>query len=269
MVRELCRRCGTPPMHSTSHRFRAANEFRPRRVLLSRASYLWSEEAMSLRIARWLMLLFVAGASSMISAAQQQPLIIRSQAVPSGIAGVPYVFQLAAQGDFAPHSWGISDGNLPPGLELDERKGVISGTPGSPGEFKFTLRLSDSAVPPEQVERIFVIKIIAALSVEWKQPPSIKGEGISGEIAVTNHTGLAVDLTVIVLAVNELGKAFALGYQHFTLKPETVSPTIPFGSTLPYGSYVVHADAVGELESANRIYRARLQTPEALVVKAR
>jgi hypothetical protein len=53
------------------------------------------------------------------------------------------------------------------------------------------------------------------------------------------------------------------------VKPETVSPIIPFGSSLPYGKYVVHADAVGELESANRIYRARLQTPEALLVRAR
>ena len=223
---------------------------------------------MSLRIARWLMLL-VTGVVSTISVAQQQPLVIRSQAAPSGIAGVPYDFQLATQGGLAPYSWRISDGNLPPGLGLDERKGVISGTPGSPGEFRFTVRLSDSAAPPEQVERIFVIKIIAALSVEWKQPPSVKGEGVSGEIAVTNHTGQAVDLTVIVLAVNEVGKAFALGYQHFVLKPETVSPIIPFGSTLPYGSYVVHADAVGELGSANRIYRARLQTPEALLVRAR
>ena len=229
-----------------------------------------SESGMASTIVRWLMLLIVAGGGfSMISLAQQQPLVIRSQAVPSGIAGVPYVFQLATQGGVTPYSWTISDGNLPPGLELDERKGVISGTPGSPGEFRFTVRLSDSAVPPEQVERIFVIKIIAALSFEWKQPPSIKGEGIWGEIAVTNHTGQPVDLTVIVLAVNEVGKAFALGYQHFVLKPETVSPIIPFGSTLPYGSYVVHADAVGELESANRIYRARLQTQEALVVRAR
>ena len=129
--------------------------------------------------------------------------------------------------------------------------------------------LSDTAAPPAQVKRVFVIKIIAALTVEWKQPPSVKGEGISGEIAVTNHTGQAVDLTVIVLAVNEVGKAFALGYQHFLVKPETVSPIIPFGSSLPYGKYVVHADAVGELESANRIYRARLQTPETLVVRTR
>lgn len=224
---------------------------------------------MSLRMVRWLVLLVAASVFTFNGVAQQQPLVIRSQAVPSGIAGVPYDFQLAAQGGVAPYSWRISDGNLPPGLMLDERKGVISGTPSSPGEFKFTLRLSDSAAPPEQVERISVIKIIAALSVEWKTSPSVKGESISGEISVTNHTGEAVDLTVIVLAVNEVGKAFALGYQHSTLKLETVSPIIPFGATLPYGSYVVHADAVGELESANRIYRARLQTGEALVVRAR
>jgi hypothetical protein len=82
---------------------------------------------MSSKVARWLMLL-VAGVVSMISAAQQQPLVIRSQAAPSGIAGVDYIFQLGAQGGVGPYSWRISDGKLPPGLELDERRGVISGT---------------------------------------------------------------------------------------------------------------------------------------------
>ena len=36
---------------------------------------------------------------------------------------------------------------------------------------------------------------------------------------------------------------------------------IPFGSTLPTGKYVVHADAIAEVPSKKAIYRARQQTP--------
>jgi hypothetical protein len=41
---------------------------------------------------------------------------------------------------------------------------------------------------------------------------------------------------------------------------------IPFGETLPPGTYVVHADAVAEIPSKNSILRQRLQTPAPLPV---
>ncbi len=224
---------------------------------------------MSPKNARWLIVLVLATMHSITVHAQPAPLAISSQAAPSGFAGEPYNFQLNAQGGIAPYSWRISDGKLPPGLEFEEHRGLISGMPTTPGEYRFTVALSDSAVPPIQLERIFVIKISAALTVEWKQAPMVRNDAIRGEVVVRNHTGSAFDLTVVVLAVNETGKAFALGYQQFTLNPETVSPTIPFGSSLPNGSYIVHVDAVAELATANIIHRARLQTPSPLEVRSR
>jgi len=64
---------------------------------------------------------------------------------------------------------------------------------------------------------------------------------------------------VIVVAVNEIGKAFALGYQHFDLLPKTKEQEIPFESQLPGGRYTVRVDAVGEVSAKNRIYRAARQ----------
>jgi hypothetical protein len=45
-----------------------------------------------------------------------------------------------------------------------------------------------------------------------------------------------------------------------------VNLQIPFGQTLPAGNYVVHADAVAEIPSRNRILRRLLETPAPLPV---
>jgi len=68
--------------------------------------------------------------------------------------------------------------------------------------------------------------------------------------------------------VNEYGKAFALGYQRFELKPDNLKVEIPFNSTLPRGRYKVHADAIAQISARHAIYRNRLETPEPLVVSS-
>jgi hypothetical protein len=75
-----------------------------------------------------------------------------------------------------------------------------------------------------------------------------------------------MDLTFVVMAVAENGRATAIGYQHFMLERGTVGKMLPFGETLPHGGYVVHVDAVGEVASRNLIYRERLETAGALQV---
>jgi hypothetical protein len=67
-----------------------------------------------------------------------------------------------------------------------------------------------------------------------------------------------------VLAVNEIGRATALGYQHFTLAKNTIDKEIPFGENLPAGSYTVNADVVAEVPASNTIHRARLVTSSPL-----
>jgi hypothetical protein len=105
-----------------------------------------------------------------------------------------------------------------------------------------------------------------ALTIEWITPPRLSGTSINGSLLIYNATDNEFDQTVVVLAVNEIGKAFALGYQHFTLPHKSISMPIRFDSNLPPGRYVIHADAVAEVPTKQAIYRARLQTPTALVV---
>ena len=194
----------------------------------------------------------------------RQTLAIVADTVPRPVTHTPYSFHLVAQGGTLPYTWKIEKGELPPGLHLQENTGIISGIPQKPGELKFAVRVTDSAEPPASAERELTVTAIPALQLEWRRRPALQDDGIYGEVKVGNPSKDAYDLTFIIVAVNQIGKAFALGYQHFTLRPEATQ-AISFGASLPQGSYIVHADAVGEIPAKDSIRRARLQTPNPLI----
>jgi hypothetical protein len=106
----------------------------------------------------------------------------------------------------------------------------------------------------------------SALALKWKNAAHVNGNRIEGSVDVSNTTPDDVDLTFIVLAVPDNGRATAIGYQHFVLRRGTVEKELPFGETLPRGGYVVHVDAIGEVAPKNVIYRDRMQTPAQLQV---
>jgi len=190
--------------------------------------------------------------------------IVTERSLPKAILMAPYEWKLAARGGVPPRQWEVIAGALPDGLTLDRATGTISGSPNNVGQFRFALEVSDGDDPPDARTREFTLTVISALTVEWKAFPTVTADGISGSVKLANQTGSGTDLTLIVVAVNEIGKAFVLGYQQFTLSAQTTVPEIPFGSSLPQGSYVVHADVIAEVPDKNAIYRARLQTAEPL-----
>ena len=192
------------------------------------------------------------------------PPAIATDSLPQLVAHTPYNVQLTAQGGMPPYSWSIEKGELPPGVHLDSKAGTLSGVPEAPAEVTVTLRVTDSAEPPAIASRELKVKAVPALQLEWQRQPVLENDGIYGEVKVGNPGKDPYDLTFIIVAVNEIGKAFALGYQHFTLRPQATQ-AIPFGASLPLGSYIVHADAVGEIAAKDIIRRARLQTPKPLV----
>src|ERR1019366_6412229 len=132
---------------------------------------------------------------------------------------------------------------LPPGLKLKAHSGAISGVPATAGEYRFTVAGADSSAPPLQAQRAMTITVIAGLTIDWKQYPKVQGATLSGSVVVTNQTGQDFDLTVVVVAVNSIGRATTLGYQHFTLAADKSGPVIPFSSSPGLGTYVVRAVA--------------------------
>ena len=193
---------------------------------------------------------------------------LKITAVPSQgvIAGQKYTLPLAATGGSAPYNWQLLEGNLPPGLKLHPRSGKISGVATTPGQYTFTIGVTDSRVPQLQAQRDFTIQVIAGLIVDWKNAPTVNGNQISGSAVITNQTPNAFDLTVVIVAVNKIGRATALGYQHFTLAAQASSPVIPFASSPGLGTYYVRADAAAHRPGHQHVYRASKQTTDPLKV---
>ena len=189
-----------------------------------------------------------------------------TKALPTATVGRTYNAPIKLQNGQGPLEWTVTKGKLPPGIRLLGNTGVLSGVPTMTGVYKFTLSVLDQGTH-NVIQREFKIEVQGSLLLEWVNPPKLSENTISGSIKVANDStrGETFDLTVIVVAVNEVGKAFALGYQHFDLAQE-VEQVIPFSSTVPNGRYFVHVDAVAEVPAVRAIYRAQLQTPPNLVV---
>ena len=203
------------------------------------------------------------------AAAQQAPdpakLALDPATLPPASPKHPYKFQFQAHGGIPPYKYAFTEGALPPGTTLGA-DGLLTGTPPARGQFRFTVSVTDSSTPPQSASRLFVLRVVAPLLMEWKKYAHVSGNRVDGSVVVSNGTEDDFDFTFIVLAVAEDGRATAIGYQHFPLKSATDSFEIPFGDTLPRGTYMVHVDAVAEVPPKDAIYRTRLQTKEKLQV---
>jgi Putative Ig domain len=175
------------------------------------------------------------------------------------IVGQTYVLALNATGGVAPYTWRVVGGQLPPGTRLQAHAGKISGVPTAAGDYHVTVSLTDSDIPASQLNRDLTIHVIDGLSINWNDPPMVQGNAIKGSAAVTNQTPNELDVTVVIVAVNETGRATALGYQHFTLPANATSPVIAFGSSPGNGTYYVRADAVAHRPGKHSIYRVNKQ----------
>lgn len=201
------------------------------------------------------------------AAPQDAPTLVieNDSELPETYPNASYEVRLQAHGGVPVLHWRLEKGALPPGVKL-ENDGRLHGRPERTGEFQFTVSVRDGGQPQQAVQKAFVLRVRSALIVNWKAPAHVNGNRIEGSVQVSNTTPDDVDLTFIVLAVAENGRATAIGYQHFVMRRATIAQELPFGETLPRGGYVVHVDVVGEVAAKRLIYRERLQTPSALQV---
>jgi Putative Ig domain len=210
-------------------------------------------------------------AAPAISLAQQgaatgEPLEVRTTSLPKAYLKQHYETHLEARGGITPLRWEVADGALPAGIVLG-RDGVLSGIPTETGEFRFTVTVTDSGRPVAQRNQQLMLTVVAPLLMQWGRYPKVTGQRLEGSVVVSNQTEQDFDLTVIMMAVNGIGRATAIGYQRLTLKKNTSSLEIPFGENLPQGSYELNVDAVAEVAATNSIYRARLVPKERFEVQ--
>jgi hypothetical protein len=222
---------------------------------------------------RWLafMLALAQFVAAGLTRAQQggatgEPLKVLTSNLPKAYVRQVYKTVLVARGGVLPLKWELTDGALPAGLSL-RRDGTLTGTPTDTGQFRFTVKVTDSGKPEYERKQDLVLLVVAPLLAQWGRYPAVNGQRIEGSVKVSNQTERDFDLTVIVLAVNENGRATAIGYQHFELKKNASDFEIPFGENLAHGAYQLNLDAVAEVAATNSIYRARLVPKEKFHVQ--
>jgi hypothetical protein len=208
--------------------------------------------------------LFMAVVLAAIPASTQQvpaadSLSIFPKTLPKASLWEPYVTRLQATGGIEPYHWRLVAGSLPSRFSLNEN-GEVTGVLDEAGPSEFTVLVTDNNNPPKQRRQEFALTAETPLSADWLRKAQVNGQRIDGSIKVSNHTGRDFDLTFVVLAVNDIGRATAIGYQRFPLKKDTVDMEIPFGDSLSPGNYAVNVDIVGEEPVSRRIFRARLVT---------
>ncbi len=175
-----------------------------------------------------------------------------------------YSFQFQAGGGVPPYHWRLLRGSLPRGLSLQE-DGQIIGTVEEQEQQDFTVAVIDQTGKAQQ--QSYTLSIETPLSTAWSRKAQVNGQRIDGSIKVSNTTGRDFDLTFVVLAVNEIGRATAIGYQRFSLRASTRDQELPFGDTLSRGNYAVNVDVVGEEPQSNMIFRSRLVTGKEAVTQ--
>jgi hypothetical protein len=211
-------------------------------------------------------LVLICGFTGAAVAQDGSPLTVRTTSLPKAYLHKSYEAKIEAQGGATPLKWELTDGSLPAGITLSH-DGILSGTPARTGEFHFTVTVRDSGVPQYQRQQQLSLVVVAPLLAEWGRYPKVNGQRLEGSILVSNQTEQDFDLTVVVLAVNPIGRATAIGYQHFPLKKDTTGMEIPFGDNLPDDSYQLNVDAVAEVAETDSIYRTRLVPKERFVVQ--
>jgi len=182
--------------------------------------------------------------------------------------GMDVHVSLHATGIAPPFTWSVIEGDLPDGVTLSP-DGLLSGRATKSGTFNVTLKVDDSGHPPHSATKEFHGTVDTALLLEWLEAPKVRDNRIDGSVQVSNGSHDTYDLTVVIVAVASLDqRATAIGYEHFAVKPGSTNVKISFGSTLPRGDYVIHADASAEIPEKNSILKQRLETPHPLQVMA-
>ncbi len=89
-------------------------------------------------------------------------LMISTTSLPDGVLNTAYNATLQSTGGTGAVTWSLTTGTLPAGLTLNAGTGAITGTPTAGGTSPITVKVTDSATPPNSVTTALTITINTA-----------------------------------------------------------------------------------------------------------
>ena len=188
--------------------------------------------------------------------------------LPAGTVGSPYSNTIDEDGGTGTLTWSITAGAPPPGLSLSQL-GVVSGTPTAPGNYNFTVQVTDSASPPNVATLAFMLSVADAqygdlIVVDGSPLASplagtlfrITPTGTSGTIAAISNgspTGVAVDPASgnIYVAADSVG---GNGTSRIVKVGPTGTLTDPFVPGLPAEGAVLQNPVAVAVDASGNVY---------------
>ena len=116
--------------------------------------------------------------------------------LPSGTEGRNHSQHLTSAGGKPPYLWSVLDGALPSGLELNDRAGVIVGTPTASGTYPFTLQVADSASETMISEHVLTIQADSGPQ-RFVLPQVASGSGWRTHLHLMNLSSSEAEVTIV------------------------------------------------------------------------
>ena len=123
-------------------------------------------------------------------------LTITTATLPNGTAGTQYSEQVQASGGVAPYTWGLAAGVLPTNLHLQPSNtstAMISGTPDTPVQADFAVKVTDSA--NRSASQLYTVSILGLPDTLTISPatlmfnPQLDGTASTTQTATLTNTG--------------------------------------------------------------------------------
>jgi hypothetical protein len=119
--------------------------------------------------------------------AAQSTLTITTNSVSSGVAGIAYTSTVAASGGQGPYAWSVSSGGLPPGVSLQSSSGQLNGTPSTPGNYVFSVRVTDAG--GRTAEKSLTILVVQGIAISaCPAPEGLTGTPYSSNVSASGGT---------------------------------------------------------------------------------
>ncbi len=132
---------------------------------------------------------FVTRLGDVLAAAEL--VLVTPEALPAAAAGSSYLETLAALGGRPPYFWSVDSGALPPGLTLEPATGILSGTPTTPGGYRFTVRVTDGAQTYASRNLALTVTAPPRLTITSGTPLPAGGVGTAYSFTLTAAGGTA------------------------------------------------------------------------------
>ncbi len=89
----------------------------------------------------------------------EEDLEILTESLPSAEKGKVYQAVIEVSGGLPPYVYTVTEGSLPPGLNIDNSNGLISGRPEKAGRFNVATQVIDSSIPLQKASKSFTLLV--------------------------------------------------------------------------------------------------------------